>query len=87
MRGRPKHIPETVALGRLNDLRQSPEAERIALFPLEWDYRVKVYPSRESLKVFLGKQTGAFGVKCWHALIKDVVSPSMLVCRYYQKEG
>lgn len=69
--------PKTVPLARLRELASLPHADRIAVRPqrgtLNFDYTVKVYPSRESLETFL-KNPGA-----WKAIVKNPVHPNMLV--------
>lgn len=83
MRGHPRHIPITVAPGRVADtLLPLDERDRIALGSQPGafaDFRVRVFPSRHSLEVFLRNQT------IWSALVKDEVAANMLLHPAYQK--
>lgn len=75
------HLPKSIPLGRLNGLQSHPEANRIAYKPgknVLDELTLKLYPSRTSLETFL-KQPGE-----WKALVKNPVSPQMLIYPAFQ---
>ena len=75
------HLPKSTTLGRLNDLQSHPDALRIAYKPgknVFDELTLKIYPSRASLETFL-KQPGE-----WKALVKNPVSPQMLIYPAFQ---
>lgn len=70
------NIPKTIPLGRIDDLRNRPDADRIAVCPGRGafdEYRVKRYASRAALESFL-RNPGQ-----WYAVRKNRV-PQSLVC-------
>ena len=75
-------LPRYVSLGRMPELRERPDADRIAytLGPGSFDdYTLKRYASRKALEAFCKDGSRH------HALVKTVVAPSMLVNRNTQR--
>jgi hypothetical protein len=74
-------IPKYTPSGRINELRELPEADRIAYHHGRalGDCQVKVYASRKALEVFLKNAGG------WNALVKTPTHPNMLVHPAFQR--
>lgn len=83
---------DLVPLGRLSDI-DAAESDRIAVRATSgWDYEVRKFASRSSMKEFLKKEArksdyGAHGKRDWSALEKDAVKKNMVAYPSFQKEA